>query len=292
MGWRWSLITGERRQSLQIGGNRLPVLRGHLAGGKLYHLHHGTADVVKFWGKARFQEVGDIPFAPVANAIRVGRDIGHAATIGAGGRTSKPPIRIQGPEAVAGRVALAAVAQHLDEIGAARLLLVQGRVRREAPLFEVHPAPGLQEQAEAEGKLQLVLPVGGLDRFDALQVGPKRRNVLVAHPRIGGVGEGWVIGFPRRRASFTQSPRKVFLAPVPQTRLAIRRDVRAVEGSEGGGYGPAACEKHAVIRSRVATLAGCRDKDRPPALKLRVGYLLGFLRAGGEGAAGERARQP
>src|SRR5690606_5813980 len=159
------------------------------------------------------------------------------------------------------------------------LLLIQRGVRHEAPFREEKPAPRLEQEANAEGEAKLVLSIWRVHRLHALKISPERRDILIPHAAVGGVGEGRIVGLSLWRTPFAQGTSEILFAPVPQPLFRMGRDVGAVEGAERRADCPPSGQEGPFLRKGMATFTGSGNEDLAAPLDLRIRHLI--LGAGG-----------
>src|SRR3546814_9666281 len=68
----------------------------------------------------------------------------------------------------------------------------------------------------------------------------------VGHAGVGSIWKGWIVGIAVRRGAVAQRLGEIRLAPGADASLGIGRDVRRVEGAEGGGQRPPAGQRRAA----------------------------------------------
>src|SRR4029077_16761544 len=120
-----------------------------------------------------------VPF--VDGAQRLGGDVWRVPLVDS--RALQPFARNGRAHEVARRVAIAAVCQRLDQIGAAVPLWTLGWILLVVAFGEEQPAPRHQREADVERESELVAALLLLDRRDAAEVGPQRLEVVLRDER-------------------------------------------------------------------------------------------------------------
>lgn len=111
-------LSRDRRQARQVGRDRRPIGVAEVSGGALDDPGHGPAGHVAVRPEAGLQVIGQVARAPAADAVLgIGRDVGHFLAVRPFRVAGELAVLVLGAQEIARRVALAAVAQVLDQIG-------------------------------------------------------------------------------------------------------------------------------------------------------------------------------
>jgi hypothetical protein len=202
---------------------------------------------------------------------RLGGDVGGVPLIDLG--PLEPAARDHRAHEVARGVAIAAMAERLDQVSASIPLRAPAGYGREPLRAEEQHAPRQHVEADIEREAQLVGVIGLFDRRQTAEIGPERHEIVVADP-----GEG--IERHRRVEIFAVGANpgmhcvlEVVKRPAANPGLAIRRDVGGIDRAERRVHpqpagirlvGRAAVAGHAiggageVTAARDQTWIGCR----------------------------------
>src|SRR5438445_13584012 len=129
-------------------------------------------------------------------------------------------------------MALAAMAEGVDQIGAAVGDVRKSGEVRERAGSEEEPLPERDEEAPAERKMHLVLLVGPGAGRERSQVGPQVAQVGIRDFRERGIRKGGEIILAVGPIAFAHRAKEIGLGPASEPRLRVRGDVRAVERPE------------------------------------------------------------
>src|SRR3954462_3527662 len=128
----------DRRQCLDVGRNRLAILRRELRG-IAHHRGHRAADRIAVGRLTGLQQIGDILVGIVTKTLL--RDVGNPALALGIGTTGKALLRDDAPERRARRVTLGAMTGSVDEIGASTPFVRFGAVALERLAVEIKKLP-------------------------------------------------------------------------------------------------------------------------------------------------------
>ena len=181
------------------------------------------------------QERHDLFRAPLADALlAVGRDVRRVPAIDLAALELTAPVR--GAEQVVVVVAFAAVAQALDEIGAAVDLLALVGIGHEGRRLEERRPPGQQRLPDVEREHEferLAWRVLGRQRE---KVGLDGQDILALHLREPGERKHRVEVLAAVADALVQGAVELVVAPVPDARGLIRRDIGRGDGAERGRH--------------------------------------------------------
>ena len=236
------------RQGAEVHGDGGEVFVGHVLVAVDRDPFHQALDVVAIGLEAALQQLHHVLHGPIADAgLRVWGDVGGRLSLGSVGASRHEEVPLQPAGPIPGGVALAAVGDRPDEVGAAVPLGRLAGVRRPPALVKIAPLPAGQEEAPAERRRQLVRPVLLPYGFDAGQVRLEGQDVLVRHVGERGVGKGREQVFAAAADAPPHGPKELLVAPPADAGLSVRRDVGAVDGPEGDRDGVAARELGAIV---------------------------------------------
>ena len=176
---------------------------------------------------------------------------------------------------VAGRVTLAAMAQHVDEIMPVHRVRRGPRDRRiGARGGPEQRVPETDRRAQVEGEHQVRRPVGRLDRRLGHQPGIERVGILAADLVVAGIGHRRVEVAVAGCHAPGDGAVEVIGAPRPDAVVARGRDVGAVDGPDRGHHRIPAAQLRGARGVEVASHAVPRAGDAGATLDQRLPLAL------------------
>ena len=149
------LVAREGRDGLDVGGDRLKVAVGEMGQTVVHDLRHGSDDDALSAGRAGLEILDQVVFRPAPNPLRgVGGDVRRIPVVDRAAREGLRVLRLHRKSL--GRMAIAAMAEPFDKIGAAVPLVRLRRVRLEFARVEIESVPGSQTCPNVERKHQAI----------------------------------------------------------------------------------------------------------------------------------------
>jgi hypothetical protein len=163
-------------------------------------------------------------------------------------------------------MAFGAMARPLNQVGAAVPGRAFRRVGGKNPIVEEKELPQPEAAAEGEDEGQVVRAGPAFDDRKRLHEGEEVAHVRRRHALVRGVGERRVVMPPVRGDAAAHGAQELLLSPAADAVPRMRRDVRGVEGAEGGGEREAAAEARLVVLlgRGVARGAAAGEEHRSP----------------------------
>ena len=219
-------------QRLQIGANGQQVRIAHVLGAVLHHIDHVAGDravavapgLEQLGGFLGCPQIAQAQRAPVLHGL-AGQEIPALAALAGHGFFLEAH--------AARRMAGAAVAQALHQVGAPVPLRALLGVGLEGRVIQEHPVPQRQAPALVEGKAQVGLLVGRLHRRHALQqIGVQGLHVLGRHLGVGGIGHGRIQVAAIGCHALAHGAVELLEAVFAHARIGVGRDIGGIDLAE------------------------------------------------------------
>ncbi|KKO64551.1 hypothetical protein VM94_01928 [Janthinobacterium sp. KBS0711] len=284
------------RQRFQVFCHRRQVAIRHVLHGMGHHVVHG-AERRRMAVAARFEEFGDLRRAPARQSAAMfiaqrwhGPAVDHAAA-GQEGRVALVRQRFFLHAHAARRMAGAAVAQALHQVGAAQQL----RIARDRRFIRLRrggkgPAPDGQGETHRQRPRNVGSLVRRRIRLHAMhEIGVQRLHVRLAQARVRRVRHGRIHGVAVLGHAGAHQLVEIGKAPVADAGLFIGRDIGGIHLADRRFHAQAAGERLAF---RAGRMAG--DAVAGAGQVFALAYQLGVRDGGGgrpSGAGSERQQQ-
>ena len=168
------------------------------------------------------------------------------------------------PSEIPRAVTLGAMAEAVDEVGAAIPARRMRRVRREGLAVHEQPFPDSDIAPDIEWKRHVVTAHLARHRFKRFQKGEEVADIVGLRMGVGRVGKGRKVMSARRRNALRHRADEVGLAPAPDAVGRIGRDVRRVERPEWRGdrqapaeFQPVGLVGHGMAGGTSTRVEGC-----------------------------------
>jgi hypothetical protein len=211
---------------------------GQMRQAVVYDVSHRTENAAALRHRASLEELHEAVLGPGLRERR-GRDVGRIETVDLG--ASQLCLALDRAHDVARRVAIGAVRQRLDQIGAAVPFVALAGHRLELGRRKEQLAPGEQAQPDVERKRQPVFRPGRIHRGDAPHIGPQCLEIVVLDSGIGVERHRRIEIGPIRADAVVKRLLELRVGPFADSGRGIGRDVDGIERAERrvGGRPPA-----------------------------------------------------
>src|SRR3984893_14937380 len=233
----------DRRQRLEIFRDRRPIFGAELRS-VLDHARHRAAGAVAIGHLPGFEEIGDVLRAPVANPLW--RDVRHPALAFRVWPAGEALRCDDAAEKIARAVALGAMAEAVDQIGAAVPLRRVRGIRHERLAIHEQPFPDPDIAPDIEWKRHVVIAHLAGYRGKRFQVSKQVADVLYFRMLVRRIGKGREVMQSGRRNPLGYRVDEFGLGPAPDAIDRIGRDVGRVEGAEWRRDGEPAAEPQTI----------------------------------------------